>query len=159
MAFRPASDADLEALLTLQGEYYEEDGYPFSLEDARVAASTLVGEPSLGSAWIAEENGELAGFLIVTYGWSLEYNGKDAFVDELYVRPRFRGHGLGREGLGLAEWVCRGAGVRALHLEVERRRHDRTRQMYRRAGFVEHDRYLMTKRLDEPEPDAPKQEA
>jgi hypothetical protein len=31
--------------------------------------------------------------------------------------------------------------------------------MYRRAGFVEHDRYLMTKRLDEPEPDAPKQEA
>lgn len=159
MAFRPASDADLEGLLAMQGEYYEEDGYPFSREEARVAASQLLSDPGLGSAWIAEENGELAGFLIVTYGWSLEHNGKDAFVDELYVRPSFRGHGLGREGLGLAEWVCRGAGVRALHLEVERRRHDRSRQMYRRAGFVEQDRTLMTKRLGEPEPELPKEEA
>ena len=40
--------------------------------------------------------------------------------------------------------ACAEAGVRALHLEVERHK-DNARGLYRRWGFVEHDRVLMTK--------------
>ena len=48
--------------------------------------------------------------------------------------------------VGFAEGVCRGRGVRALHLEVERE-NTRAQSIYRRAGFVDHDRYLLTKWL------------
>ena len=48
--------------------------------------------------------------------------------------------------MAFAETQCRAVGVRALHLEVER---DNTnaRALYRKVGFVDHDRYLMTKRI------------
>ena len=58
------------------------------------------------------------GYLVVAFGYSLEFRGRDAFVDELYVAPTHRGRGLGREALRVAEPCCLEAGVRALHLEV-----------------------------------------
>jgi ribosomal protein S18 acetylase RimI-like enzyme len=36
--------------------------------------------------------------------------------------------------------------VRALHLEVDHT-NEAARRLYRRWGFVEHDRYLMTRRV------------
>ncbi len=47
----------------------------------------------------------------------------------------------------IAEAYCREHGVKALHLEVERHRQS-AYELYRRAGFEDHDRYLMTKLLD-----------
>ena len=88
----------------------------------------------------------VAGYLVVCFGWSLEFQGRDAFVDELYVREAFRGQGLGTRALEVAADLCRASGVRALHLEVERR-NTRAQDVYRRAGFVDREYYLMTRRL------------
>ena len=57
-----------------------------------------------------------------------------------------RGSGVGRELLARLEERCRALGVRALHLEVDHENR-RALEMYRRAGFVDHDRLLMTKRI------------
>lgn len=46
----------------------------------------------------------------------------------------------------IAQAVCRNAGARALHLEVERGK-DGARRLYENSGFVEHSRYLLTKLL------------
>ncbi|MGH6897119.1 MAG: hypothetical protein ACREJ5_11325 [Geminicoccaceae bacterium] len=48
--------------------------------------------------------------------------------------------------LGLLEAEARALGVRRLFLEVER--HNRVIGLYRRAGYVDHDRFLMSKFLD-----------
>ncbi len=88
----------------------------------------------------------VVGYLAVTLGFSLEYRGRDAFIDELFIEPGSRGLGLGREALEIAERYCRECGVRALHLEVERH-HQSAFELYRRTGFEDHDRYLMTKWL------------
>jgi ribosomal protein S18 acetylase RimI-like enzyme len=42
-------------------------------------------------------------------------------------------------------------GIRALQLKVERT-NVTAQQVYRRAGFVDHDRYVLTKRLNGPYP-------
>jgi len=86
---------------------------------------------------------------VVTFGYSLEYGGRDAFIDELWVHERVRGQGIGTRALHMAEAACREQGIQALHLEVERT-NAVAQQVYRRAGFVDHDRYLLTKRLDGP---------
>lgn len=87
---------------------------------------------------------EVAGYIVLTFGFSLEYHGRDALVDEIYLRERFRGQGTGTRGLQFIEGVCRELGIRALHLEVERA-NIIAQSVYRRAGFVDHDRYLLTK--------------
>jgi ribosomal protein S18 acetylase RimI-like enzyme len=145
-AFRAATSADVPAVLAHQREYYATDGYTFDEAAARAALDGLLAEGMRGRLWVLADGDQVVGYLAVTFGWSLEYQGRDAFVDELYVAASHRGRGLGRMAMTLAEDACRAAGVRALHLEVERA-NTRARALYERTGFVDHERLLMTRRL------------
>ena len=79
----------------------------------------------------------------------MEYGGVDAFVDDLYVQPAFRGAGLGTAALAAACEYCTSRGVRALHLEVERG-NPAAQRLYEKAGFTANDRQLLTRRLAPP---------
>lgn len=147
--FRTARHEDLDALLILQRPYYEADGYAFSEQVARRALEGLVENPNLGRLWVAVDGVEIVGYLAVTLGFSLEFGGRDAFIDELAFAESHRGKGLGGLALELAEDYARQQDVRALHLEVERHL-EGAQRLYRRAGFVDQDRFLLTKRLDDP---------
>ena len=67
-------------------------------------------------------------------------------MDELFVAADSRGRGLGTSGLALAEAECRALGVRTLQLEVERD-NVAAQELYRRSGFKDYNRFLLTKRL------------
>jgi len=124
----------------------EFDRTPFDERTARGALTQLIGDESLGGAWLIESDGRTAGYLVLTYGFSLEFGGHDAFIDEIFLREEFRGRGLGRRALEFAETVCRGRGVRALLLEVERD-NAAAQEVYRRSGFERRGFHLMVKRL------------
>ncbi len=51
---------------------------------------------------------------------------------------------MGKASLQVAEEVCRERGIEALHLEVERE-NTNAQALYRKAGYKNHDRYLLTK--------------
>ncbi|HLL77475.1 MAG TPA: GNAT family N-acetyltransferase [Pyrinomonadaceae bacterium] len=144
--FRPAGVSDIDALLPMIRELCEFDRTPFDEGAAQGALAQLVADESLGGIWLIESGGRMAGYLVITYGFSLEFGGRDAFIDELFLREEFRGRGLGRRALEFAEAVCRGRGVRALLLEVEHH-NAAARKVYRRSGFANRDFYLMVKRL------------
>jgi ribosomal protein S18 acetylase RimI-like enzyme len=93
--------------------------------------------------------GACAGYLVLTLGYSLEFQGRDGFIDELFLVESFRGRGVGDRVLELVENEARALGVVALHLEVERK-NAAGQRFYRRNGYLDHDRYLMTKRLNRP---------
>jgi ribosomal protein S18 acetylase RimI-like enzyme len=118
----------------------------FDASSVESALAQLLAVESLGRVWLIECDTEPAGYLVLTFGFSLEFGGRDAFVDELFVREEFRGRGLGRRAIERVERECRERGVGALHLEVERA-NTAAQELYRRSGFRDHDRYLMTKRL------------
>jgi ribosomal protein S18 acetylase RimI-like enzyme len=142
--FRSATFADAEAILGLMREYYADEGYPFAETDARRALVELVGAPMLGRVWIADGADAAAAYVVLTFGFSLEYGGRDAFLDDMYVAPAYRRQGFGTSALALVEAACRDLGVRALHLEVERHK-GAAQVLYRGFGFVDRERYLMTK--------------
>ena len=147
-ASRPATPSDIPILLEWESSLYAEDGSsPFSRLDAEHALRELLADPALGLAWILQWQGHDAGYLLLAWSFSLEYHGRDAFVDELYVLRDYRNRGLGAYALTLAEDACRARGVGTLHLEVERS-NPRAQAFYRGAGFKDHDRYLMSKQLD-----------
>lgn len=145
-SFRTATAADLDTVLPLLRDFYAEDGAIYDAE-AGTALLALLADPSLGRVVLVNDEGDLvAGYLVVAFGYSLEFRGRDAFVDELYIAPAHRGRGLGRAALREAERVCRDTGVRALHLEV---RPDNTeaRRLYGSAGYADREYYLMSKKL------------
>jgi ribosomal protein S18 acetylase RimI-like enzyme len=143
---RRATTADLPHLLDLCAEYYAEEGYRWSEAGVRRAFEELLPDPSRGGAWITTLSQHAVGYAVLTLGHSIEYHGRDGFVDEIYVRPTCRRRGVARALLRALEQEAVAAGVRALHLEVERGK-EAVQALYHRLGFEDHDRVLMTKRL------------
>ena len=84
----------------------------------------------------------MAGYIALTYGYSLEFGGRDAFIDEFYIRPDFRGEGLGQTILGLIQQEAERLGIRALHLEVART-NLRAQRLYARANFQPRNKYVL----------------
>ena len=144
--FEQASVEDVSHILPLMRDFYGDDGYAFDDHVARSALTALARDSRLGKLWLAREAGSVVAYLAVTFGFSLEFGGRDAFVDELVVAPTHQGRGLGTKALALAEAECRAEGIRALHLEVEFKK-ERARLLYEKAGYVSHSRHLLTKRL------------
>jgi len=136
------------AILNLMELFYAEAQYPFDREKAWAALQPFLADPALGRAWLFHDGGAAVGYFVLTLGWSLEYGGRDAFVDELFVSPSHRGRGLGRRALEIVDEACRELGVRALHLEVEKDNLPAA-ELYRKRGFEDHDRRLMTRRFTE----------
>src|SRR5262249_290710 len=66
---------------------------------ARAALSHLIANPSCGVVWLLNVEHEGAGYIVLTIGFSMEYGGLDALVDDLFVRSRFRRKGFGRAAL------------------------------------------------------------
>jgi GNAT superfamily N-acetyltransferase len=99
MELRPAVAADIEHLVSLQAAYYHEDGYPHDRSAARGAWAELLADARLGRAWVVDGPPGVVGYVVVTFGFSLEYVGRDAFIDELYLAEGYRGRGLGRTAL------------------------------------------------------------
>lgn len=116
-------------------------------EDDAAAVRTLLADPRLGAIWTVELADSLVGYAAVCFGYSIEFGGRDAFVDELYLEPRARGRGIGRHVLETIAEAMQQAGVRALHLEVDRG-NLRAQRLYAKAGFASREGYhLMTRRL------------
>jgi ribosomal protein S18 acetylase RimI-like enzyme len=114
---------------------------------ARHALRKFSSLPAFGRVWILSEANKPVGYIVLTLGFSFEFHGHDAFIDELYVDAACRRRGFGRQAISYLEEKAREMGVNAIHLEVDRG-NDPALELYRCAGYENHDRFLMTKRLN-----------
>jgi ribosomal protein S18 acetylase RimI-like enzyme len=119
---------------------------PFDERELRGPLEKFLAHPELGRAWLVQHRETTVGYVILTLGFSFEYRGVDAFVDELYIESQWRRMGFGRQAMQHVESQAWALGVHALHLEVDRG-NDAAIELYRRAGYADHGRHLMTKRL------------
>ena len=146
---REATPGDCASLVDMMSEFYAESGYPLNRRRAEVAFSELLADQELGQVWLIQAEPGPVGYVVLTLGYSMEYGGRDAFVDDLFIRPPFRGRGLGKLALAEVRAACEKREVRALHLEVGRD-NAAAHSLYRRAGFVDTDRQLLTLKLADP---------
>ena len=142
--FRLATESDVESLLVFMREYYAFDGHGFDPDKARVALTALLRDSQLGLAWLILDGDTPVGYVVLCFGYSLEWLGRDAFVDEFYLREQYRGRGWGRAAMAFLENAAQDAGVRALHLEVVRE-NAAALSLYRTIGFHEHQSTFLSK--------------
>jgi ribosomal protein S18 acetylase RimI-like enzyme len=141
----PEDEAELLRMMRALAEQ-EPGKIQFDAAAAQVALRTLFAQPELGRTWLVCDGGSAVGYLVLTLGFSFEFRGRDAFIDELYIAPGYRRRGLGRMAMEFAEKRAKELGVNAVHLEVDHG-NDPAMELYRRIGYADHDRYLMTKWL------------
>jgi ribosomal protein S18 acetylase RimI-like enzyme len=125
-------------------DYYAFDGHAFDERGAGGALAPLLRDPSLGRAWLILDGDVTVGYVVLCFGYSLEWLGRDAFVDELFLKEEYRGRGWGRHTMEFVEAEARAAGVRSLHLEVVRK-NTAALKLYRKMGFAEHESTFLSK--------------
>lgn len=143
---RVATLADSGIALELMQNFNTSQGYPSDPSALAAAFETFVTNPELGRFWLVIDEPGPVGYLALTFGFSFEFHGRDAFVDEFYLEAAVRGRGWGRDALLFALREARALGVHAVHLEVEPT--NPASALYEKAGFSVGARHLMSLRLD-----------
>lgn len=145
VVFRPAGYDDLRQLLKFVRKFYAIDNYKFVEPAAMGALASMIADRSMGRVWLIEREQDHVplGYMVLAFTFSLEYHGRSAMLDELYIDDKWRGHGLGKQAVEFVVHSCRELGVRGLHLEVERS-NVAAQKLYRTYGFSDRGRYLWT---------------
>jgi len=149
--FRPAVLGDEQHLLRMMRSLAEQEpgAYFFDEPVVQDVLHKLLANPDLGQAWVFYEGETPVGYIVLTFGYSFEFHGRDSFIDELYIEPQYRRQGIGKRAMQFVEERARELGVNAIHLEVDQG-NDPAAELYRRAGYNDHARFLMTKWLKLP---------
>jgi len=135
---------DYEAIVPLIRAFYEIDRHPFDETLVEGGLRPLLAGEAPGFVLVAEEEGILMAYAVVTWGWAIESGGQDALLDEIYVADRSRG--IGAEMMFRIMERCRAAGCRKMFLETEA--HNRAaRIFYTRHGFDIADSVWMSREL------------
>ncbi len=139
----PATILELNSILKMVKEYHNLDHLPYNEDIITRVLTELMKDPLLGRIWQIHQEQQVIGYTLITFGFSIEYEGKNAFIDELFLMSDARGKGIGGQVLTLIKKAAQELGIKALHLEAERS-NLRAISLYHKFGFKDPDRVLMT---------------
>lgn len=149
LSFKSAEIVDETVLHELRTEFQTFAPFPAPLDEAanKAVLRRLLENPNFGKIWLILADGEIAGYAVLTFGFSLERAGQTALIDELYLREQFRRKGIGKLTLDFVGEFCVELSIRAVQLEVERE-NQAAFSLYQTSGFVDYERHFLTKLIN-----------
>lgn len=140
--YRVLAEIDIEQIILLMEEFYQIDGYPFNRQTTIQLFHEFIKDEKLGKAWLVFHQSEPVGYVILTFVFSFEYQGKIAFLDELYLKEFARGKGIGKEIVSFIQEEAAKLSLKIIYLEVEA--HNQAAQkLYIANDFSIHQRKIM----------------
>ena len=139
LVIREADRPDEAELLRMMRILAEQEPGKIKFDEpaARASFQQLLTLPAFGRTWLLCVENKPVGYIVLTMGFSFEFHGFDAFIDELFVDAAYRRRGFGRQAVAFVEQRAREMGVNAMHLEVDRG-NDPAMELYRRMEYEDH---------------------
>lgn len=53
----------------------------------------LLNNELMGQIWLIKYQNQAIGYVVLTFGYSLEDGGRDGWIDELYIQANYQGQG------------------------------------------------------------------
>jgi GNAT superfamily N-acetyltransferase len=147
LVIRKASPQDLRAILALYAEPDIDDGHVLDLSDAERIYERMQRYPNYAT-YVAVLEGEVVGTFSLLIMDNLAHMGAPSgVVEDVVVRSRWRGKGVGRRMMRFAVERCREAGCYKMALSSNLKR-ARAHSFYESLGFQRHG-YSFIVPLDE----------
>ena len=140
--FKPLLNNDISAVLLMMQEFYAIDNYPIDVDVSKSLLTAFISNKNLGKAWLIMSNEEIVGYVILTFVFSFEYQGKIAFLDELFLIEKARGKGIGSKAIEFINAESHKLSLKLIYLEVETH-NKKAQNLYIASGFEMHNRKLM----------------
>ena len=113
-----AGPDDTERLLPMVASFQAERGQQPDEALLTAALSPLLEGAPQGAVWLVGPRKAPVGYLVVSFGWSVESGGMTGTIDQIYIRPAVRSRGMGSEALFQLTQALRQGGITALQMEV-----------------------------------------
>lgn len=125
----------------LVAAFHKHEGVNVTAQARRASIDNLLAMPAQGRVLLVQpRDAEIVGYAVLAFGFSLEFGGRDAFLDELFIADAFRGQGIGSAALAAVCAWARQEELCALHLEVERD-NKAAKALYTQSGFEDRSHY------------------
>ncbi|MGO4906053.1 GNAT family N-acetyltransferase [Flavobacterium sp. W20_MBD1_R3] len=140
--FKLITATDIDTIVLMMQKFYAIDNYPISIDVSKTLFQEFISHDNLGKAWLIVSDHEIVGYIILTFVFSFEYQGRIAFLDELYVTEKARGQGIGKEAISFIKNESYQLLLKQIYLEVEPN-NEKAQKLYLASGFESHKRQLM----------------
>lgn len=135
MTIRKPEPHDRENYLAMSEEFYASDAVlqPVPKKNFEKTFDQLLTGSRFADAYLAEENGKAVGYALLAFTWSNEAGGMVVWGEELYIRPPYRGKGIGSAVIAR---IFKDYGGKAVRFRLETEDSNTgARSLYRRLGF------------------------
>lgn len=144
--FQLLSSSKIETITSMMQDFYAIDNYPIDIEVSKKLFQEFIADEKLGQVWLIYSNKNIVGYLILTYIFSFEYQGRIAFLDELYIKESYRGKGIGKQAINFIKEQAALTNVKLIYLELENH-NENAQKLYLANDFEVHNRKLLKLKL------------
>jgi GNAT superfamily N-acetyltransferase len=135
MHYREAVPADASAIIEFQlAMARETEELELDRDILTRGVEALFADPNLGRYYVAEEDGRVAGSLMITFEWSDWRNGMVWWIQSVYVTPDFRRRGVYAGLYAHVKSMVEQLAVRGIRLYVDKRNKP-AQEVYTRLGM------------------------
>ena len=138
MNVRRIKATDKNEYIKLVTEFYNSDAVLAPVPESHIdkAFAELMRSDERIVCYLAEEDGEIAGYALIARFYSQEAGGEVAWLDEIYIRDGFRGKGAGTAIINKVFEDFKDAAAFRLEIEPE---NEGAERLYKRLGFQKLD--------------------
>lgn len=134
---RKITPADRHEYISMVTDFYNSDAvcHTVDTQNFKKTFDELMRDDTYAEGYIFEKDGAVSGYALLAKTFSQEAGGIVIWVEEIYVKPSFRGRGQGKEFL--KSIISRlGHGVSRIRLEASAC-NSRAVKLYRSLGFTD----------------------
>lgn len=147
ITIRAMKETDTEEVLDMMRVFYNSPAllHKASEDVLRRDIKDCVGELPFIEGFLFEEGNQAAGYSMIAKSYSTEYGGICIWIEDLYIKPEYRGSGIGTQFFSYLEKIYQGKVVR-LRLEVEEN-NERAIEVYKKCDYHQLSYVQMTKEV------------
>ncbi len=130
---RKITQSDKQEYIKMVTEFYSSDAVikPIPEKNIEATFSELMQSDVYAEGFIIESNGQTAGYALLAKTFSQEAGGLCVWIEELFIKNKFRGKGLGKE---FFEFLFKSRPAARYRLEIEPE-NEVAVALYKKKGF------------------------
>lgn len=140
--FKTLKKNSIDLITAMMVDFYAIDGYPIDIEKSKALFRQFTDNSEFGLAWLIYTNDAVVGYVIITFSFSFEYQGRIGILDELYLSDSARGKGIGKITVAFIQGKAQQLNLKVIYLEVENH-NENAQKLYLASNFIFHHRKLM----------------
>ncbi len=131
---REINKSDENEYFEMAENFYNSDAVSHKIpkENFKSAFESAINNNPYIKLYILEIEGIIAGYAAIAVTFTTEGGGKTVWLDELYIKPEYRGKGLGRELIG---FLKSDGIIKRIRLEITPE-NEKAKKLYISEGFV-----------------------